>query len=71
MLLRFGCCRTFGGGCSWTQRAKSWDGRVVSNEGSLGLLQLFTMVLTIFPLPVLDLPEFEGPWNVGRGSEVF
>ena len=44
---------------------------MVSNEGSLGLLQLFTMVLTIFPLPVLDLPEFEGPWNVGRGSEVF
>ena len=38
---------------------------------SLGPLQLPTMVLTILTQPVLDLPEFEGPWNVAAVLRCF
>lgn len=34
-------------------QGKSWDGSVVSSEGSLGLQNLPTMVLTILPHPCL------------------
>lgn len=36
-----------------------------------GPLQLLTVVLTPLSQPVLDLPEFEGLWNVAEGQRCF
>lgn len=60
------------GVCIWTQRAlagmEGWWALRVSVSGPL---QLLTVVLTPLSQPVLDLPEFEGPWNVAEGQRCF